>query len=181
MKKPPAKRPAHRPTAWTAELQAAFCEHIRAARTVEEACKAVSISTTTYWNWCDAGRAGQSPYVGFLAAVEKAKRDRVQALADMVTKAGRKDWRAADRMLQVLAPKEYAPRIRVHLEEEFSRAISRVQAAFAGEPDVLDRVLAALAGELGESGPAAAAGGEADGSGASGDGGGEAVRPAPTE
>ncbi len=139
--------PAHRPLTLTPELQAKICEHIRQARTVEESCKAVGISRGAFHEWCERGRTGEAPFVDFLNATQKARRDRIGALEDIIVAAGRKDWKAADRMLQVLAPKEYAPRVRVHVEEELSHAAKRVEAAFAAEPELLDRVLGALTGD----------------------------------
>lgn len=181
MKKPTAKRPAHRPTIYTPEIGAKICDGIREAMTVEESAKRAGVGKTAVFSWLWRGSQGEAPFAEFANAVQKAKKDRIAALEDLWMKHGRKAFKDVDRMLQVYAPAEYAPKLRLYVQGELAGALDRLESEFAGEPEILERALHALTGQHGAGAPAGTSGSEASAGGAGGDGGGEAVHPAPAD
>lgn len=176
------KRGPGRPQKLTPELQKDLCDRLKVCGTAVEAATAAGISYSTLMSWKARGETEKanprSKYVKFLEAVKQAYVERRFLREQQIVKHGTKDWRALWALMVASDPKRYAPRVRVHIEEELSGAIERLSQAFAGEPEILERILSALAGDAG--------GGEAGEDpfgedGADDPAGGEAVQPAPAE
>lgn len=151
-KKPtPKKRPAHRPTAYTAQLAAKLCEAIALGSTVDEGCKRVGIAPATFYDW-----SKHKPE--FSDAVLRAKDERLNVLEETWARAGRKDWRAAEAMLKVLKSGRFANRLHLELDGEYRAAVERLKRVFAQDKAGLEKALAALVGEDDGSPPTATAG-----------------------
>lgn len=165
-----------RPSVYTPALCEKICGHLRKARTVAEACKAVGIADDTFYDWQARGDLGELPFSQFSEAVRKAKAERIAALEDSVVKAGRKDWRAHWNLLQAYDPKRFAPRVRVHVEQELSDVLHRLKSKLSAE--FYEQVLVAIVEGDGREGAGDAPGGEG---GPDDSAGGEAVQPAPAK
>lgn len=137
-----------RPTLLSKEVQDSICETIRAAGTVEDAAVRVGVHESTVREWMARGKMEESgPYREFHDAVRKARIDRRLGLEALIRKQAPDHWQAAAWLLERTEPKRYAQRVRVHVEEQLTDAVARVTRALATEPDVLERVLAAIAQE----------------------------------
>lgn len=166
-KRRPSKRPPHRPTKYSDDMVKRLTGAIAIGDTVEEACKRVDLTPTTFYEWLN-----QRPE--FAEAVQTAKTARLDVLEERWAKATLKDWRAAEAMLRVLKPKQFAQRIRVHVAEEIEGVLDALAEAFKDEPHLYERALHAVVGraEPEENPPAASAAPDA-----ALDGRGESVTP----
>lgn len=167
-----------RPTKLTPETQKLICEQLRKCGTLEDAAAVAGVDSFTIRRWRAKGLEQKTgPYRAFCAAVDRALHDRRVAREQLLVDHGEQDWRAMAWLMERTEPKRYAPRVRVHVEEELTHAIERLTEAFADRPDVLELALSALAG-ADRSGEAASDPLEAGGAD---DPGREAVQPAPAE
>jgi predicted DNA-binding transcriptional regulator AlpA len=167
------KRKAARPSLYTLQLAERLCGAIALGDTIDEACKRVGISRTTFFEW-------QQTRADFPDLVEAAKIKRLDVLEEAWARAGLKDWKAAQAMLRVLKPKKFAERLIVRLDDELEQVIAAVMEANADDPARLERTLAAIARRADRSAsPRSDAAGETGSGGDGGGEGGEAVRAPP--
>lgn len=163
-----AARRRRGPTKYTADSVVKICAAIATGDTIEEACKRVGIHRDTFYEW-------QRTHSDVSDKVQAAKDARLLVLEERWAKATLKDWRAAEAMLRVLKPKQFAHRINVLVESELTAAMARLKEAFGDNVQGLELALSALAGESraagAEDAPAGKRGSDA--------GGGEAVHSTP--
>lgn len=139
-----------RPTKLTPKLQAAVCKVIRDTKLSLVDCgRSLGLSDNTITDWLTRGRAEESgPFHDFAVAIERARAEGSKRLLARVAEAGKvqKHWQANMALLSVTEP-QYAPRVRVEVGKQLGAAVERVTAEFAGEPQLLERVLVALVGD----------------------------------
>lgn len=116
-----------------------MCAAIAAGATIEEVCRRVGITSTTFYEWTAA-----KP--DFSAKVDSAKEARLKVLEERWVNATKKDWRASQAMLAILKPDRWSPKIRLHVETQLDDVLDRLQAEFQDEPELYERVLRAVAG-----------------------------------
>lgn len=178
-KAPPGKRKVGRPNKLTPEISNKICDVLRnTSATYEEACRFVGLGVSTLMLWKQkgeqarqAGRRGK--FRDFLEAVEAAQANRCAAGELIIASAAKKDWKAKAWQLSIWNPKKYAPKVRVHVEEELTDALARIEKRLP--PHVFEQVLEAIAsGDRGGQ-----AGADPGGAGGADDpGNGEAVQSA---
>jgi hypothetical protein len=159
-----------------------ICQVINATGSDHEAFVLARVPEPTFYLWLSRGKQDRlvgntsSPYAQFMEAVERARATRVTTLVASIRKAGTdpRHWPANAWLLERTEPKRFGLRVRFHVEEELTSAIARIEEAFRGEPETLERALAAIAGDHRSASAELAEGGE----GGADDSGGEAV-PAP--
>jgi hypothetical protein len=124
--------------------------------TVEEVAASCDIDDSTIHRWQKRGRedieAGRETLHGdFFRKLQRARAERrLAAMADIRVQ-GKDDWRAVRWLLQVEDPVRFAENAtRMHVTEDYSRAIDRLKRTFADDPRSLERALAAIAGDAGE-------------------------------
>lgn len=172
-----------RPTKLTREISEAFIKQIKVAGSLDEIAASFAIDISTVHRWRQRGdemiAAGKRGlYRDFCEGVRRAFKERDLLREQLMVKHGTKDWRAIWQLMIASNPRKYAPRIRVHVEEELTGAIERLCEAFKDDPENLERALSALS--EGDRGGEA----EQDPFGAPDPDdreGGEAVQPTPTE
>lgn len=164
------KRPAHRPLKLTRALLKHLVEMITATGcTLTDAATAAGVHRATLHRWIAAGDDQAKGIFrdlrdGVREAEAKAK---LLDLGTVAKAAGAGDWKAAKWRLEVKHPKEYAPRVLVHVREELGDAVKRLEEVFANvdgkltPEQALEHALAAVAGE----GSAEQAASEEDGAG----------------
>jgi hypothetical protein len=173
-----------RPLTLTQEIEDQVVRVLRQSGTLEDAAHVVGIAKATLHLWRKLGRtepnANGGIYRHFLDSVERAITARRFAREAVILKAGLKDWRAEAWALERSEPIRFAPRVRVHVENELTNVIARIENEFADSPEVCDRILAAISGGSGASPAGGEESGEAEGSDDSG-GSGETVLSAQPE
>lgn len=170
-----------RPPKLTPEIQRQIISILVQCGTVEDAAYVAGIREATLYKWKQRGREQKAGiYRDFVEALERALVKRRLARELKVIRAGDKDWRATMAMMAVEQPERYAPRVRVHVEHELTNVIARIEAEFAAEPDLCDRVLNAIAGGHRLAPLGGEEGGETGGIGEANRSGGQALLPSST-
>lgn len=120
---------------------------------VEHAAVVSGIGARTVWTWLEEGEKGVEPYRSFRQAIEKAQAEKLAAMAETVHTAaapvahgGLGDVKAAQFVLERADRKNYGLRVEVAVEAELRAIVDRVEKVFDGEPELCERVLAALSG-----------------------------------
>lgn len=170
--------PSGRPLLLTQLIIDQVSKILRNTGTLEDAAKVTGIAARTLKDWRRLGRTEESGlYRDFRTATEAAIVERRFAREAIILEAGKKDWRATMALMQCSEPLRYAPRIIVRVQEEITHAAKRLEEAFADEPELLERAIAAIVGgdSSGETGD------EDDGPERADDSGSEAVQPPPAE
>ncbi len=143
----PKRNPSGRPQKLTPELQERICQMLKVCGSLEEVASACGIGDSTLRGWRQRGREEKrGKYPAFLAAVTAAQRERLRMLQQGIVKKGLEDWKANAWLLERWDPMQFAPRIFHHVNEELTNAARKLEAAFANEPEVLERALAAIVG-----------------------------------
>lgn len=153
------------PTKLTPALQRDFMRVIRRSGFLRDACAVVGITEETLSRWRHWGAAGKEPYRGFCEALKRAEVDRRQEYLRESERRGKKrndpreiQWRAA-----VTDPEVFSIKHHVVVQQQLDAAVVRLKEEFAGEPEILERALSAIAGESRGAGVGGAAGPEGDG------------------
>lgn len=97
-----------RPSKCKSELIAKVSSAVTQGCTIEAACAASGISTSTFRDWRAQGRQGVAPYSAFLAAIKKAEAAAEQRLLGIINEAAPKTWQAAAWILERRFPKRWA-------------------------------------------------------------------------
>lgn len=147
-----------KPTKFTEAIAAEILKALRAGMLMQDAAEFAGIHKDTLYTWMAKG------------AKRTKKEDLLRKFSDDVTKARSeakfravarvhagmaKDWKAAAWWLGVSDPKNYGPKVRITLEQEFSDALTRIRKRLP--LDVYEKVLDAITegdGGEGESSPA---------------------------
>lgn len=143
------KRPPGRPSLLTPEIRDELAAHIRTGASECDACALVGIPKPTYLSWKRKGEAQErGEYRSFLNQIEAAKTKRRQWYRAKIFKLGdeKKDWKAYAHMAALTDKEYFASRIHIEVERELSTLVDRVEKVFDGEPELCERVLAALSG-----------------------------------
>jgi hypothetical protein len=137
------------PTKLTPQLQRTFTPIIKLSGFYRDACAAVGISEETLADWRRRGAAGDQPYAGFSEALKKAEIERRQNyLKESMQRGAKKNdakeiqWRAA-----VTDPETFSVKHHVVFQQEIDHAIDRLKQEFRNEPYILERAIAAIAGQ----------------------------------
>lgn len=148
-KRKKAKRRTGRPTKLTPWLIGEICGDLASGvGTVEDICLAKGISEPTFYRWKQqAEHAETGLFREFREGLDRAQAQRRIRWEARLEKAGEEDWRALSRLMEMSNPRRYAPRVRVHVEQELSDVLDRLKAKLP--TDQYEQVLSAIAGEHG--------------------------------
>lgn len=143
-----------RPPKLTPQIQAAFCRALRTGATFETAADSLELSRSAISQWLAKGRAQErGRYASFLRAVHKARANVVQVLLKRAQKRvmSRKEGGEGADPLPLLAvlDRRYSPQVRVQVTTELNATLDRLEQEFENEPEILERILAAIAEEAG--------------------------------
>jgi len=137
----------------TPELTKAFCFQLRHGAHNETACAAVGISVPTFYQWMSQGKRGHQAFITFSQEVEKARAEVVQKLlerAQQRTLPVGEGGQGADPLpLLSVVDRRYSPQVRIQVTAELTVVLERIEAEFNGEPEILERILAAIAEDAG--------------------------------
>lgn len=146
--KPTERRRIGRPSVFTAAVRARILKAVAQTGTLEDAALVAGVSRATFHRWRQLGREQETgEFRDFLDAYEAVLARRRLKWERLILKHGETDWRALAKAMEWSDPQRYAPRVRVHVEEELSAAVQRLVEAFADDPDGLERALTALVGD----------------------------------
>lgn len=155
-KKPARKKPVEkprgavgRPSALTPESHKIIIEGVEGGATFVDACHMAGVSDSVMYRWQEyakrPGAAGEEFREFFRdlegARVKRRKMYRQTALALTVKK---EDFRGIAWLASVTEPKEFSPKIHVHVEHELNLALKNLKEEFSDEPDILERALTAI-------------------------------------
>lgn len=135
-------------------------ERIRQGVPAGTAAMSCGVHRRTFQRWLELGRRedAREPYKAFALQIEEAFSHWQVAKISEVDAAGVKDWRSAAWMLERLVPEDFADQTRVGgtvvnltvVEQERSQLADRMAAAavrvLGGDPELLERFMAELAG-----------------------------------
>lgn len=141
-----------RPPKLTPEIQAAFCRALKTGATFETAADSLELSRSAISQWLAKGRAQErGRYASFLRAVHRARADVVQNLLKRAQKrvlSKKEGGEGADPLpLLAVLDRRYSPQVRVQVTNELNATLDRLEQEFANEPEILERILAAIAEE----------------------------------
>ena len=106
---------------------------IRAGNYLEVAATASGIHRSTLYRWMRQGRdQKRGRYRKFLTAVEKAQAEAESRDVALIAKAASEDWKAAAWRLERKAPRRYAARVQLAVQQE---QFERVLQLIASEDD----------------------------------------------
>ncbi len=124
----PARR--HKITAQTIAEIADLVSNYRLNET--EACKTLEINPKVWRNWKDRNKSAEK----YDDALTRLRAGFIKGRIDTIKRAENKDWRAADRLLQIVAPERFGSRqesapvqVAVIAENTLLKAIERVYGA----------------------------------------------------
>lgn len=146
----PAKRKNGRPVfEFTPKLTKALCKTIREKFcTIEEALGVHGVAPSVFFRHLQLSREapGGSPRREFSELIDKARHDSKVDVINLIRVSALDDWKAGAWLLERRFPREFGPRVRIHVEAELGEMLDRIEVAFASEPETLNRVLIALSG-----------------------------------
>jgi hypothetical protein len=159
-----------RPLLTDPDLRASLLAEIGNGATYADAATLVGITPDVLSLWLRKGREKpRSIYGQFVRDLSEARAKRRKTYRALILKQGndRKDWRATAFIASVTEREHFAQRVHVVVEEQLQGAIDRLMKEFSSEAEhaILERALAAIAGEDGIRAP----GGAASDSGTRGD------------
>jgi hypothetical protein len=104
-----------RPSKLTPDATERLLAAIRAGATRRDAALAAGIHRRTFERWMTRAAEPSAPaeYAAFAASIERAEAEGRVALGAIITRAARKDWRAAAHLLAVRDPDNWAKREKV--------------------------------------------------------------------
>lgn len=151
-----------RPTKFSPELAAEILKALKVGMLVQDAWTFAGVPESTYYDWVEMGaRQKSGPLREFSEAVSKARSSAKLRAVGAVHTGMSKDWKAAAWWLGVTDPKNYGPKIRVTLEQEFSDALARIKQRVS--PEVFETVLDAIVSGGSMEGEGTPGGGEGEG------------------
>lgn len=127
----------------TKELQAKIVDRLKVCGTFDDVAASVGVNRASLFAWRLKGEQQKAgPYRDFVVALEQAVRERRIAREAKVIRHGDQDWRALAWLMERTEPKRYAPRIRIHVEQELRDVLGRIKGRLA--PELYEEVLAAI-------------------------------------
>ena len=147
-----------RKTKLTAEVRGKVLSAIKLAGTRTAAAKMAGVDRRTLHTWIQRGSAANArePYRSFVVALRQAEGETQQKLSAVILRAAMgdekkkraADWHAADRLLQVVAPREWGQKLHLKVEEELEHLLDVAESVLPSEH--FQALVAALADEGGE-------------------------------
>lgn len=133
-----------RPTIFTPALGEEVLKYLRTGMVVQDAAQLAGIHKDSIYTWAAKGRKPGAPpeLKDFAVAFPKARMTAKSRALTCVNLAMTKNWKAAAWFLGVSDPKNYGPKVRVTLDQEFNDALARIRAKVPAE--VYEQVLAAV-------------------------------------
>lgn len=138
-----------RPSGLTKETRDEIAKHITTGATEGDACELAGVARATYFTWKAKGEQQErGEYRDFLDALEAAKVKRRQFWRAKILKLGdeKKDWKAFAHVAALTDREHFAQRIHIEVDRELAVIAARVEKAFDGEPELVERILLALSG-----------------------------------
>lgn len=147
------RRKGH-PSKLTRELIARVARHVSTGAQIDEAAAAVGVSRASLQQWMQKGRTpGDSLERLLVEAVDQAQGAHAVACHRTLSRAAKKEWKAADASLVRSNQSRYGQgRIEFSVSIQLQAAIGKLREEFAHEPATFERILACLAGESREFG-----------------------------
>ena len=109
---------AGRKTKLTPTLQDDIVKRIRAGNYIKVSCRAVGISTSTYFDWLKKGEKGTPPYSEFLYSIKKAEAEAQVNFVAVIARAAPESWQAAAWWLERRFPDLWGRREKIDLQGE---------------------------------------------------------------
>jgi hypothetical protein len=134
-----------RPTKLTPAIWDEIIRALKAGMLLHDAAEFAGISRDTLSRWMKKGERSADEadeYRQFSDAVAKARSAAKLRAVGAVHAHMTKHWKAAAWWLSVTDPRNYGPKVRVTLEQEFSRALARISKRVS--TDVYEQVLDAI-------------------------------------
>ena len=152
-----------RPTDLTPDVHARIVETVRLGNFRETAAAAAGVDVRTMRRWLYRGAQGEAPYAAFSADLDAA--EAASEIADIGAIAAADDWKAIAWRRERMSNR-WQLRLRVEVTKELDSLLDSLEAEFANEPGIYERILAIAAGSAGAGADREAGGGGAgDGSG----------------
>lgn len=147
-----------RPLRLTRGVMAEIFAEVERGGSVEDVCTMMGIGQSTLYRWQQQGREEKKGvFREFWEGLQDARAARRVQWERRLDKAGNADWRALKALMEMTEPKHYAPRVRVHVQEELTDALRKLKERFA--PDLYEQILSAIAEDAGGDGAGEAEGG----------------------
>lgn len=138
----------------TPELTKRICKDIEEGVPVEHAARVNGVTGRTVFRWLEDG-AKDGPdadvvFVTFRQAIEQAKSNHAAALSKALHRAavkkGKPDAKAMQFVLERRDRENWGLRVSLEVDKELAVIAARVEKAFDGEPELVERILLALSG-----------------------------------
>jgi len=147
--RPKTTRSVGAPSKLDSATKKILLDEIRLGSSYADAARIAGVNPATVIGWRRRGeRETEGEYFQFIEDLEGARAARRRyyrmAARDIAEKKG--DLRAIIWLASVTEPEEFSPKMHVFIEQQFRDAVDRVTRAFAALENLLERVLAALAG-----------------------------------
>jgi len=104
-----------RSTKLNSRVQNTIVKCLKDGNTRNDSALYAGIGVSTFYLWLDRGRAGESPYVEFLEAVEKAEAEAMIANVAIIQRAANDTWQAAAWWLERKRPDDWGRRQRMDI------------------------------------------------------------------
>ncbi|MFZ5440477.1 MAG: hypothetical protein ACOZQL_10740 [Myxococcota bacterium] len=129
-------------------------QQLSTGATYETAAEAIGLAAGTIAAWMDRGqRESSGRYHDFVVAVRKARAGVVQRLLARAQKRvmpKKEGGEGADPLpLLAIIDRRYQPSVRLTIANELNATLDRLEQEFADEPEILERILSAIAEETG--------------------------------
>lgn len=144
-----------RPTDLTPDVHARIVETVRQGNFRETAAAAAGVDVRTMRRWLYRGAQGEAPYAAFSADLDAAEAE--SEVADISAIASADDWKAIAWRRERMSNR-WQLRLRVEVTKELDSLLDALEAEFANEPGIYERILAIAAGTTGSSAARAAGG-----------------------
>lgn len=137
-------RPKGRPSLLSKQVQDAICLAIRTTKlSLRDCAESAGLEPDTVYGWMETGKkADNGPYRDFFLEVKRARADGSKMLLARIAKAGQdpKHWQANAAILAMTEP-QYAPKVRMHVEEQLQAALDALAKKFADRPELLREII----------------------------------------
>ena len=135
----------------TPKVIAIIVRHVRAGAHLEEAAAAAGVSRSSLQSWLLQGKQpGESMARRLTEAVDEAQGKHAAAMHGTISRAAKKQWKAAEASLKLSNQSRYGQgRIEFTVSVQLQAALTRLQEEFANEPAIYERILACIAGSDG--------------------------------
>lgn len=137
-----------RPSLLSKEVQEAICLAIRTTKlSLSDCAESCGLEPRTVYQWLEDGKkADNGPLRDFYVEVKRARADGSKMLLARIAKAGQepKRWQANATLLAMTEP-QYAPKVRMHVEEQLQAVLDAIEKKFADRPELKREILQTIA------------------------------------